>query len=90
MVPLRDVVEYMGGTISWDEELQRLNIECKKKRIIMSVGSKISFVNGLATPMNAAPALIDGVTMIPARSVATNLGCEIEWIPETQNIYIHY
>lgn len=90
MVPLRDVVEYMGGTLVWEQETQMINITCKRKRIIMNVGSKISFVNGIATPVTAAPALINGVTMIPVRSVASNLGCDVEWIPETQNIYIHY
>ena len=90
MVPLRDVVEYMGGTISWEQKTQRMNISCNKRRVIMTVGSKIAFVNGSAMPIPAAPVLIDGVTMIPVRSVATNLGCEVVWIPETQNIYIYY
>ena len=56
----------------------------------MTVGSKISFVNGLAMPIAAAPVLIAGVTMIPVRSVATNLKCDVEWVAETQNIYIYY
>lgn len=90
MVPLRDVVEYMGGSIEWEQEKQRINITFKYKRIIMTLGSKIGFVNGIATPVASAPVLIDGVTMIPVRSVATGLGCDVEWIGDTQNIYIHY
>ncbi len=90
MVPLRDVVEYMGGELNWEQEKQRINITFKYQRIIMTVGSKIGFVNGIATPVASAPVLIDGVTMIPVRSVATNLGCDVEWVGETQNIYIHY
>jgi len=90
MVPLRDTVEYMGGELTWEEKRQRINITFKRNRIIMTIGSKIAFVNGLATPIAAAPALIDGVTMIPVRSATTSLGCEVEWIGETQNIYIYY
>ena len=90
MVPLRDVVEYMGGELKWEPEKQRINISFKNRRIIMTVGSKIGFVNGIATPIASAPLLIDGVTMIPVRSVATAVGCEVEWIGDTQNIYIYY
>ena len=90
MVPLRDTVEYMGGKISWEAETKRIKIDFKANKIIMTVGSKISFVNGLAMPIAAAPVLIDGVTMIPVRSVATNLKCDVEWVAETQNIYIYY
>lgn len=90
MVPLRDIVEYMGGELKWESEKQRINISFKSRRIIMSVGSKIGFVDGIATPIASAPVLIDGVTMIPVRSAVTALGCKVEWIGETQNIYIRY
>ena len=90
MVPLRDVVEYMGGKISWDAKTQRVNITLNRNRIIITVGSKICFVNGVPQTVASAPALLDGVTMMPVRSVATNLGCEVLWIPETQNIHIRY
>ncbi len=90
MVPLRDVVEYMGGTISWDEETQRISVKFKRNNILITVGSKVCFVNGLPSVVTSEPVLLDGVTMIPVRSVATSLGCDITWVPETQNIYIEY
>ena len=90
MVPLRDVVEYMGGTIAWDAKTQRINITLRGGRISLTIDSKTCFVNGIASVVAAAPQLIDGVTMMPVRSVATSLGCKVEWIGETQNIYIHY
>ena len=90
MVPLRDVVEYIGGTIAWNEKNQRINISLGSKKISLTIGSKICFVNGISSVVSSAPQLIDGVTMIPVRSVTTSLGCEVKWIGETQNIYIHY
>ncbi len=90
MVPLRDVVEYMGGKISWDDKTKRVSINLNRNQIMVTVGSKISFVNGTPQSVTAAPVLLDGVTMIPVRSVATSLGCEVTWIPETQNIHIKY
>ncbi len=90
MVPLRDMVEYMGGTISWNEEVKRISIKFKNSNIMVTVGSKICFVNGLPSALSAAPVLLDGVTMIPVRGVTTSLGCDVKWVPETQNIFITY
>lgn len=90
MVPLRDLVEFMGGTITWNGEAQRINIEFKMNKISLTIGSQICYVNGIPSYLNSEPKLIDGVTMIPVRAVTTALGCNVEWIGETQNIYIKY
>lgn len=90
MVPLRDTVEYLGGKIEWNEDTQRIAISYNNNRISVTIGSKLAFVNGVASTLNAAPVLADGITMIPLRSVAQALRCEVEWIGDTQSIYIHY
>lgn len=90
MVPLRDVVEYLGGKIGWEEDTQRISISYKGNKISVTIGSKISFVNGIPSGLPAAPALVDGVTMIPVRSVAQALSCKVDWDGETQSIYIRY
>lgn len=90
MVPLRDVVEYLGGKIEWNGETQRVSISYNARKISVTVGSKIAFVSGVATVLSLAPVLVDGVTMIPVRSIAQALNCKVEWIGETQSIYIHY
>ena len=90
MVPLRDTVEYLGGKIEWNEDTQRISISYNSNKISVTIGSKIAFVNGVASILSAAPELIDGITMIPVRSVAQALRCEVEWFGDTQTIYIHY
>jgi len=90
MVPLRDVAEYMGAEVFWNSETQEIIMEYNENKISLTVGSKACFINGAASIVTSAPALIDGTTMIPIRSIASSLGCKIDWIPETQNIYIHY
>ncbi len=90
MVPLRDAVEFLGGKVEWFADTQRIYITYKTRKISLYIDSKICFVNGTSTTVAAAPALINGVTMIPLRSVAEFLRCDVEWIGETQNIFIKY
>lgn len=90
MVPLRDAVEFLGGKVEWFAETQRILITYKTKKVQLYIDSKICFVNGMSTAVAQAPMLINGVTMIPLRGVAEFLSCKVEWIGETQNIYIEY
>lgn len=90
MVPLRDVVEYIGGEVTWDEKTQRIQASCNRNRISITVDSKICYINGVSSSLSSPPRLIDGVTMIPARSVVVALGCDLEWVAEKQNIFIRY
>lgn len=90
MIPVRDVVELLGGSIAWNAETQRINISYHYKTISMTVGSKIAYISGIPTPLQQAPVLIDGFTMVPLRSVVDGLGCSVNWIDTQQNIYIYY
>lgn len=90
MVPLRDAVEFLGGTVEWFAETKKIQISYKTKKVSLYIDSKICFVNGTSTTVAQAPALINGVTMIPLRNVAEFLNCNVEWSGETQNIYIEY
>ena len=90
MVPVRDVVEAMGGTVAWNAETQRLSINCNRTQISMTINSKNCYVNGISKTLTAPPMLVDGITMVPARSLYQVLGCSVEWVAATQNIFIRY
>ena len=90
MVPLRDVVEYMGGKVEWNEQDKKISISLNGCWASMALGSKMGYVNGIATAFPAAPDLVDGVTMIPVRGLAMALNCKIEWTAQNQNIFITY
>lgn len=90
MIPVRDVVELLGGSIAWNAENQRINISLNYITISMTVGSKIGYVAGIPTPMQQAPVLLNGSTLVPLRSVVDGLNCELKWIDTQQNIYIYY
>ena len=90
MIPVRDVVELLGGSIAWNAENQRITISWNYKTMSMTIGSKIAFADGQPISLQQAPVLMDDSTLVPLRSVADGLGCELKWIDTQQNIYIYY
>lgn len=90
MIPVRDVVELLGGSIAWDAKSQRISLSFNYRTISLTVGSKIGFFEGVPTPIPQAPVLLDGTTLVPLRSVVDGLGCDLKWIDAHQNIFIYY
>lgn len=90
MIPVRDIVELLGGTIAWNAQNQRINISCNFISVSMTIDSKICYIGGTPSYLTAAPVLSNGSTLVPLRSVSTALKCEVEWVDSAQNIYIYY
>jgi hypothetical protein len=90
MVPIRAIVESLGGSLDWDAATRRLDIQLGSRSITTWVGKTIATVNGSSKTMSAAPAIIGGSTMIPLRFVAENLGCLVGWDQSTRRVTIAY
>jgi len=90
MIPVRDVVELLGGTVTWNAENQRINMTRKFRTITMTINSRIGFVDGTPTSLVHAPVLLDGSTVVPLRSVTDSWDFSLKWLNTEQNIYIYY
>ncbi len=51
MIPLRNFVNAMRGTLFYDDEIHRIVIECDDRTISLAVGSDVAEVNGEAVTM---------------------------------------
>ena len=81
MVPMRAIFEAMGAEVDFDSGTQTItaHIVCGCE-IIMRVGSTSIIMNGQALqPMDVAPSIIDGRTLVPLRFVAQTLNSEVVW-----------
>jgi len=56
--------------------------------IVLSIGSDIVTVNGMATTVDAAPEIVGGRTFVPIRFIAETFGSTVTWLPETKGITI--
>ncbi len=90
-VPIRAIVENMGGTVSWDDATQKVTIDYNNKNIVLQIGSTTATVNGVEKTLDVAPYISDtGRTMLPLRFVTENLDCQVKWDWTTQTVTINY
>lgn len=89
-LPIRSVIEAMGGTVGWDAELKKITIEARGNKIEMWLNSNTISVNGQYKKIDVAPTIINDRTVVPVRFVAENLGCEVDWDATTKMITIKY
>lgn len=88
MIPIRALIEGLGGTVDWDKELNGARATMRDISITMPIGSEYATVNGKSVKMTTPAVITNGKTMIPVRFVAENLGYDVEWIPEGQYVVI--
>jgi hypothetical protein len=95
LLPIRAVVEALGGTIGWDATEKKVTVTLGSTTIELWIGKSIAKVNGVDTPIDSSnskvvPEIINSRTMLPLRFVTENLGCEVQWDGTTQTITITY
>jgi len=90
MVPIRAVVEAMGGTVEWDGATQKVTLKARGNIVEMWMGKTDIKINGASKKMDVAPASKNGRTFVPVRFAAENLNCKVDWINSTKEAVIVY
>ena len=90
MVPIRAIVESLGGSVGWNAPARRCDIRLGSRTVTTWVSKTIATVNGSSKTMSAAPVIIGGRTMIPLRFVAENLDCLVGWDQGTRSATVVY
>lgn len=79
MLPVRAVIESVGGQISWDSDSRTTTLSYNNKEIILIIDSKTAIVDGEMKEIDTVPVIVNGRTMLPIRFIAENFGFEVEW-----------
>ena len=92
-VPIRPIIEALGGSISWDPIESKVTITLGSNTVELWIGKNIARVNGVMKPIdssdsNVVPKIINGRTMLPLRFIAEALGCSVNWDGVTIKITI--
>ncbi|OMF28106.1 hypothetical protein BK133_19005 [Paenibacillus sp. FSL H8-0548] len=91
LVPLRDTVEQLGGVLTYDAKTKALKVvdEATGTTIVFKSGSDVAVVNGKNVKLSFPVIVVDGVTYVPARNLASALHAKIGWtdIDEDMRIF---
>ncbi len=75
----------MAGNES-KETIEVKNID--KLVVVMQIGSNVMTVRGEEKPIEPAPTVIGGSTMVPVRAVSEAFGAQVDWRAETKTVII--
>jgi len=93
-LPIRPVVEALGGQIFWNAEERQVTIQSNNREIVLWIGNPIAELNGVRTPIDqqeiSAYIAPPGRTMLPLRFIAEALGAEVLWDGDIRTITITY
>lgn len=88
LVPIRAIIEAMGGTVNWDEETQTALLEYDGDIITLTIDSTTAYFNETPNTLDAAPIVIGDRTMLPIRFIAESFQFEVGWEQDSQTITI--
>ncbi len=95
LVPIRAIIEALGGTVSWDATDRKVAVTLGSRTIELWIRKSTAKVNGVDRPIDSTnskvvPEIINSRTMLPLRFVTENLGAKVDWDGTTQTITITY
>lgn len=90
MLPLRSVVENMGGTVDWNAANRKITLKYNGSTVTMTLGSKTAYANGVAKSMSVAPFTDNGRTYVWLRSLEFFPGVTVGWRADTRQATVVY
>jgi hypothetical protein len=88
LVPVRFVIEQLGGAIKWDPKEEKVSILRGNQLIDFWIGKKDFIMTGTAAASLAAPQIINGRTMVPLRVLSEKLGWTVTWNDKDKSIIL--
>ena len=88
LLPVRSLIESMGGTVDWSGETQEVTLVYELSEIRLVIDSTTAYFNDEAQTLDTALTIINDRTMLPVRYIAERFGFEVDWDGESQMITI--
>lgn len=88
LVPVRAVVEAIGGDVDWDADNHTVMLSYADDVIKLTVDCNIAYLNDIAVTLETAPEIMNERTMLPIRFIAESFGFRVEWREAAREIVI--
>ena len=94
LVPIRPIVEALGGQISWNAERNQVDVALDGHSVQLWIGNSMARVDGVSVHIDenakVVPIISGGRTMLPLRFVVESVGAEVMWDAVLRKITIRY
>jgi len=87
-VPFRPVFEALGLKVEWSKRQNTITGTDADTRIQLTIGRQTAVVNGVTKKLDAAPAIVNGNTLVPLRFVGEATGSRVVWNGDKRTIAI--
>lgn len=88
LLPVRGIIEAVGGTVSWEQATQTVTLNYKDDEIKLVIDSLTAILNGNASTLDTAPAIINERTMLPIRFIAESFKFTVDWEQSAKTVTI--
>ncbi|CAG7650635.1 beta-propeller domain-containing protein [Paenibacillus allorhizosphaerae] len=88
MIPLRDISESLGVSISWDDGRQTVTAAKGDRTIRLTVGSKEALRGNAAVQLEEGPLLENGTLLVPLRFFSESYDFNVYWDGLNQTVSI--
>ncbi len=90
LVPLRFIVEAIGGDVQWDGDKRVVTVNSHGRELLLPIDSKTIKVDGKDIVIDQAAIIKGDRTYVPIRFIAENLEMNVNYIHESREIEISY
>lgn len=88
-LPIRYVSETLGAVVGWDDVEKKVTVRLNDTTIELWIGKDIARVNGEEVPVDEAPFIHEGRTVLPLRFVGENLNMKVGWNDEEKEVTLY-
>jgi hypothetical protein len=88
LIPIRALIEELGGTVEWDDKDQKVTIELNMKKIELWINKTEVLVDAEPGTLDVGPIIVNGRTVIPLRFVSETMGYKVNWDAGSQKVTI--
>lgn len=88
MIPVRPVLERMGGEVHWNGATNTITANVKGKEIELKIYEPVATVDGKYVDLQNAPVMVDGRTVIPMRFLVDAFGAQVNWSEADKQVSI--
>lgn len=86
MLPVRAVVEAMGGTVEWNGDTQTVTLTRNEDTLRLIIDSNTAYVNDTPQTLDTAPIIVNDRTLLPIRFIAEHFQFDVEWDQAGQRV----